>query len=234
MNNSICKTDVPLTDSDLQAVYGTMENPGILTGEMMSQVARDDNGSLTKQSVQQVVKNYISQGRVPTTPKSTDPSALQKHGKKEDNFVQSIHREYCFYDIRYKYALQKLLDHLKVGINPNDSANTQAIKFYLSATQTLNKKLNDIITLTKEIAEQRGDAQYPQMKSMNSDFSSRVAKLEEQRRILRSQQGDVKLYKEMVAYTREKAKYTSNLLNLYSFLNVFAIGMLVYLYRSMD
>jgi hypothetical protein len=123
---------------------------------------------------------------------------------------------------------------LKAGINPNDSANTQAIKFYLQATQTLNQRINDIISLTKEIAEQRGDAQYPGMKTMNSDFSSRVAKLEEQRRIIRSQQGDTKLYKEMVSYTREKAKYTSNLLNLYSFLNVFALGMLVYLYRSMD
>jgi hypothetical protein len=231
---SLCKTNVPLTDSDLQAVYGTMENPGILTGEMMSQAVRDEDGSLTKQSAQQVVKNYISQGRVPTAPKSADPTSLQKHGKKEDNFVQSIHREYCFYDIRYKYALQQLIEHLKTGMNPNDSANSQAIKFYLTSTKALNQRLNDIITLTKEIAEQRGDALYPGMKSMNSDFSSRVAKLEEQRRILRSQQGDVKLYKEMVAYTREKAKYTNNLLNLYSFLNVFAIGMLVYLYRSMD
>lgn len=231
---SLCKTNIPLTDSDLQAVYGTMENPGILTGEMMSQAVRNEDGSLTKQSAQQVVKNYISQGRVPTAPKSADPASLQKHGKKEDNFVQSIHREYCFYDIRYKYALQQLIEHLKAGMNPNDSANSQAIKFYLTSTKALNQRLNDIITLTKEIAEQRGDALYPGMKSMNSDFSSRVAKLEEQRRILRSQQGDVKLYKEMVAYTREKAKYTNNLLNLYSFLNVFAIGMLVYLYRSMD
>jgi hypothetical protein len=231
---SLCKTDIPLTDSDLQAVYGTMENPGILTGEMMSQAVRNEDGSLTKQSAQQVVKNYISQGRVPTAPKSADPTALQKHGKKEDNFVQSIHREYCFYDIRYKYSLQQLIEHLKAGINPNDSANTQAIKFYLTSTKALNQRLNDIIVLTREVAEQRGDTQYPGMKSMNSDFSSRVSKLEEQRRILRSQQGDVKLYKEMVSYTNEKAKYTTNLLNLYSFLNVFAIGMLVYLYRSMD
>jgi hypothetical protein len=42
-----------------------------------------------------------------------------------------------------------------------------------------------------------------------------------------------KLYKEMERYSRQKANYTNNLLSLYSFLNLTALGMLFYIYRSL-
>jgi hypothetical protein len=38
----------------------------------------------------------------------------------------------------------------------------------------------------------------------------------------------------MVKYSEEKARYTDNLLKLYSFLNVVALGLLVYVYRASE
>jgi 7,8-dihydro-6-hydroxymethylpterin-pyrophosphokinase len=40
------------------------------------------------------------------------------------------------------------------------------------------------------------------------------------------------LYKEMEKYSKEKNKYTNNMLMLYSFLNITALGLLFYVYRS--
>ena len=37
----------------------------------------------------------------------------------------------------------------------------------------------------------------------------------------------------MVKYSQEKVRATDNLLSLYSALNVVAIGMLIYIYKSM-
>jgi len=41
------------------------------------------------------------------------------------------------------------------------------------------------------------------------------------------------LYKEMEKYSRQKAAYTNNLLGLYSFLNITALGLLIYIYKAM-
>ena len=43
-----------------------------------------------------------------------------------------------------------------------------------------------------------------------------------------------KIYKEMVSYTEEKAQYTDNLLKVYSFLNIIAVGLLLYIYKAAD
>jgi hypothetical protein len=51
--------------------------------------------------------------------------------------------------------------------------------------------------------------------------------------IINSNEGPSNLYKEMMRFSREKVRATDNLLGLYSFLNIFALGMLVYIYMSM-
>jgi hypothetical protein len=47
-----------------------------------------------------------------------------------------------------------------------------------------------------------------------------------------SNEASTKLKKEMVKYTEEKGRYSDNLLRLYSFLNMVALGLLVYVYRA--
>ena len=73
-----------------------------------------------------------------------------------------------------------------------------------------------------------------EMKKLTNTMDTRASKLQEQARILQSRQGAENLYKEMMAYTSEKVRSTNNLLSMYSFLNIFALGVLLYLYRSMD
>jgi len=54
-----------------------------------------------------------------------------------------------------------------------------------------------------------------------------------QRELLSSKnQSQMLLMKEMEAYSRHKSKYNNNLLMLYGFLNITALGLLFYVYRS--
>ena len=57
-------------------------------------------------------------------------------------------------------------------------------------------------------------------------------KLTEQNKIISSSEATTKLNKEMVKYTEEKGKYTDNLLKMYSVLNIVALGLLIYVYKS--
>ena len=70
------------------------------------------------------------------------------------------------------------------------------------------------------------------IKKFNKDLSDKQSKLEGQSKILKSNQATTLLNKQMVKFTEEKARYTNNLLKMYSFLNIVALGLLVYVYRS--
>jgi hypothetical protein len=57
-------------------------------------------------------------------------------------------------------------------------------------------------------------------------------KMESQGNMIRSNQASTTIQKEMVKYTEEKARYNDNLLKVYSFLNIVALGVLLYVYKA--
>jgi uncharacterized membrane protein len=57
-------------------------------------------------------------------------------------------------------------------------------------------------------------------------------KLDAQNKIITSNQAVTELNKQMVKFTEQKGKYSDNLLGLYSFLNIVALGLLIYVYKS--
>ena len=57
-------------------------------------------------------------------------------------------------------------------------------------------------------------------------------KLVHQHKMISSDEAASNLSKEMVKYTEQKARYTDNLLSVYSVLNIVALGLLVYVFRS--
>jgi peptidoglycan hydrolase CwlO-like protein len=70
------------------------------------------------------------------------------------------------------------------------------------------------------------------IKKMNEDVSHIKTQLNRQGEIIKSSQGVTKINKEMMKYTEEKGRYTDNLLKMYSFLNIVAFGLLIYIYRA--
>ena len=66
----------------------------------------------------------------------------------------------------------------------------------------------------------------------NTQIQEKQRRLDEQNRIINSNEAGMKIKKDMVKYTEEKARNTNSLLNLYSFLNVVTIGLLVYVYKA--
>ena len=105
----------------------------------------------------------------------------------------------------------------------------------LEKTLALNQKLNDITQIMNAATRLRlsqSQEHNQSINALNETLMARSKKLNEESQILTSKQDDAVLYKNMVKVTTEKANYTNNMLMIYSFLNIVAIGTLFYVYRS--
>ena len=170
---------------------------------------------------------------IPKTP--TDSTGKIQFDIDMKILQENISKEYNYYNCRYAYCLKKLLT--EIGNTPT---NTDNINKYLDLTVNFNTNINDLLQIMDQINTYmmtiytdnennlksnilvNGD---PSIEKLRTDFKN-------QRSMLSGENATTKLRKEMVKYTEEKARYTDNLLKMYSVLNIVALGLLVYVYKS--
>jgi hypothetical protein len=205
------------TDNDLNLTY----NSGLLPLQPNGDMDRE-NGILKSTVVDTIVLNLKNSGIIPTLT-NTDLFI-----KKQNDLIQNVKSEYCFYYSRYAYSLQKLLKAMS-------DSNTVVINKYLDYTQSLNKKMNDLIQIINgvngELLLSNTDMTQG-IKKFDDEIKQLHMKLVNQNKIISSNEAVAKLNKEMVKYTEEKSRYTNNLLKMYSVLNIVALSLLVYVYKS--
>ena len=206
------------TDNDLNLIYGNGNNPGLLP---LQQDTDRENGMLKLSTVKTIVSNLKKSGVIPTLTSDTELFI-----QKQNSLIHNIKSEYCFYYSRYTYSLQKLLKSISESKEDNK---------YLELTQRLNKKMSDLIQIMNGVNEELllSDTNMKNgIKTFDKEIKQMHTKLVEQNKIISSSEAVTKINKEMVKYTEEKRRYTDNLLNLYSVLNIVALSLLVYVYKS--
>ncbi len=236
----VCPSQTSLTDSDLTAIYGGTVRQGILPAEPYQQSDRESSGLLKANTLQQLVTILKSKGVIPRPSQAEgqtfeEGQYQQQFLEKQKALLRNLQDEYCFYDARYKYSLQKLLINIQQAYINNSTQNQQIINQYLTSTQRLNQRLNDLAQVSNAITVDmlaNTTTLKNQVAAFNKDIQNKQQQLEKQNKILSSQQAVEKLNKEQVKFTEQKAMYTNNLLKMYSFLNIVALGLLVYVYRS--
>ena len=232
------------TDAELTADHG----PGLIASANLGNAGRESDGLLTQAAASTAVQTLTTAGLIPVPPTSTttqgqdtgmpgsESSRIEAFMKKDRTFVEGIKHEYCFYDARYKYALRQLIQLLQAGYSDTNSKNQALIQKYLKFTQVLNRKLNDLSQITNTVTQtriQQTQDSGTSINSVNAQMAERSKLLQHQNKILSTDQGATNLYKDMVGYTREKVNYTNNMLAMYSFMNITALGLLFYLYTAM-
>ena len=168
----------------------------------------------------------------PPTSTATD-SDISGFMAADAKFVNNVKAEYCWYFSRYANGINQLLDSV---INPNNTdTGGNTFSTLNDACKTLNNHLNDIVRFVQAVAKKRKSSLSgitENLNSLNNNLTEASTSLTKQQAILSKQQTTVQLYKEMEEFSREKSKHTNNLLMLYSFLNITALGLLFYIYRS--
>jgi len=216
---------VSFTEDDLIKIY---PNQGLLPSPLSSDSDRE-NGMLKPDTVKTIVQNLKGSGIIPALT-STNAEAFFTNQK---NLLENIKSEYCFYYSMYAYCLQKLLKSISDGYL--NTANSNTITTYLNHTQMLNKKMNDLIQIINGVSEemlQSSSIMDTEIKKFDNEARQLQLKLAQQNKIISSSDAVTKLNKEMVKYTEEKNRYTENLLKTYSVLNIVALGLLIYIYKS--
>jgi hypothetical protein len=226
-----CKTDsvtdnLPVeckTDTEMLASYQNGLLPAELTENADSHSDPKEKRILTQVYLNTIIKNI--KHKIPTQ---------QDNAEVVQKFLQSIREEFQFYNIRYHCALNKLFKLLSdKPQSQSQSSNEKALQI----TVILNRRLNDLTQIINEITKYMLSSS-TEMKQDISKFNDTIQqqkqKLENQNALISSTEASVKIKKQMVKYTEEKARRTDNLLKLYSVLNIVALGLLVYIYKAAD
>jgi hypothetical protein len=222
------------TDQELDAPY---TGDSILVGATFNY---SQDGIIDAASMRTYLEYMTStKKRIPTPPSLTgtvngnfDPVA--DYVQKQKNFLADVNAEFCDYDAKYQFALDKFMDAIVNG--SNSSAQTSGdVRKYLNYAHNYNRKLNDIIQIVNALNQNKyesarnmdGDAQ-----QLNTQLTERYAKIKSEMEFLKESASEEDIRRRMVKYTQEKARATDNLLSLYTFLNVVALGVLIYVYKS--
>lgn len=226
-----CPTKTALTDTELNQTYGNGIHQGLLPDTPNGSADRDGSGMLTTTVVQSIVTNLKGKGIVPT---ATATNA-EAYVKNQSQLLQNVKNEYCFYYARYRYSLEKLFEAIQQGYNQNNGDTQAAIQKYLKTTQMLNQRLNDLVQIVNGVTNDMLSSSTnmeAEIRAFDKEINEQKKKLDAQNRILSSNQAAMKINKEMVKFTEQKARYSDNLLKLYSFLDIVALGLLIYVYKS--
>jgi hypothetical protein len=226
-----CDDQKTLTDDDLLLNFTTSTTTGILPSVAPSASDRDSNGMLTNTAINQLVTGLKNLKVIP----SSTQADTDTYAAKRDLFLAGVKSEYCFYMTRYKYSLTKLFTAIRSAYATPTDANKATVTRWLENTKTFNQKLNDFIQMVTAISGDMlasSDRLQTELVALNAELATQRTKLEDQNKIIMSNDAVTKIQKQMVRYTEEKGRRTDNLLNMYSFLNIFALGMLIYVYKA--
>ena len=151
--------------------------------------------------------------------------------------MDDIQNEFCYIYVRYKFSLEDLfntLTRISSGSSLTD-AQRRTVETKIQRARDLNLKLNDLIQFTNFISVKRVEemrSQNSNINELNENIQYIYSRLQEQNKILNQEHSLTDLRKRMVQFTEEKNQSATNLLSLYGFLNLVALGLLFYVARS--
>lgn len=207
---------------------------------ILPDIGKDDttnrrNGLLTDTAITNHITTKLQANNI--LPKDNDVPA--KYNEKMDKFIKYAKEEYTYYYERYKYALSilftKIIDTYR--IEQSTTAVPAAVQTALDDVAAVNLKLNDILSVVQTVSTNMHNAAVAtntQVTEMMKTMLENKDKMEKQGNMIRSNQASSNIQKEMVKYTEEKARYNDNLLKVYSFLNIVALGVLLYVYKAAE
>jgi len=212
---------------------------GILPDSVLA-TNRATDGLLNETYLNEYVATLTNANRIPKPPApergvGTPGTSVAGFINAEKMFMDNFKLEYCFYNARYKYALETLIT--KIGDTYADHSEAKAVEVdqWVSIARDLNQKLNDLVQIANTVTTTRFNQAREgntNINDVNAELGQRSAALQEQAKILNDKNAKAELYKRMMDYTQSKAKVSNNLLQLYGALNVVALGLLFYVYRA--
>jgi len=229
-----------ISDNNYKESYDNAKHKSSLpnSGTGFSSSALGTNGLVNQDAIDTYITTLLAQASAqpPGDVDSEDVNPAADFATSAATLRKSLADEYCFYYKRYMYALQKvLLLAATSGMNLATNADYKAKK---QIAQDLNSKLNQLLQIMQGLVNARtaslqnyygGDTGVNQV---NQDLDAARASLVKHMGKLQANDMEMNVKASMIDYTLEKNSSSRNLLAIYGFMNIVAVGMLFYLYKS--
>jgi hypothetical protein len=175
--------------------------------------------------------NAIAPGTI--TEEKIQPAA--DFSSKSAVLRSAIDTEYCFYYKRYMFILK---DVLMTAATSDNSITTDSLYLKKKANaETINMKLNQILQVMQGLVNSRLGSLKTYyggstgVNKMNSQLDDTRSKLLIHTEMLKNVNMEKDVRSSMIDYSLEKNSSSRNLLGIYGFMNIVAVGLLFYLYR---
>jgi len=211
---------VPPTDASGNRLPSAIPSPSVIKPD----------GTVNSESLNGFVTTFLSTASPPRTitPASNMNEAIS-FATKSKALRDSMQAEYCWYYNRYIWAL----DYVLTNAAQSGAVIDPAVK---SGTAELNTKLNNILLVMKAAVNSRMNLlngfYTNDINSQNSELNTARQRLVEHSEILRKNDLQSDVQAAMVDYSVEKNSSSRNLLAVYGFMNIVAVGLLFYLYTN--
>jgi hypothetical protein len=206
----------------------------------------DDNGNVNAASLKTHVEKLLRENAPAISPDDLStatvrpvsqeivPSPAEKYTDKSKKLRESINKEYCHYYVRYMWGVTKILNDATASgavVSPQLKTNVQI----------LNTKLNTIILVMKGVVNSRlntlenyygGEGDPKSVNYLNKSLDDARKKLAMHSEKLQQNDLSSDIQQSMIEYSLEKNSSSRNLLALYGFMNIVAVGLLFYLYTN--
>jgi hypothetical protein len=240
---TFCPTTEFINSGNYMSLY---EPPSGMVSSIPSSAVIDDNGNVNATALKAHVKNLLSTN-APAVPAadlitatvrpvgdSYVPSPAEKYAEKSKALRESIQKEYCHYYSRYIWGITKVLNDATASgavVSPDLKKNVQL----------LNTKLNTLLLVMKGVVNSRlntledyygGDGNPDSVNSLNNKLDEVRKKLAMHSQQLQKNDLESDIKASMIEYSLEKNSSSRNLLALYGFMNIVAVGLIFYLYTN--
>lgn len=202
----------------------------------------DSSGKVSDVTVDNFVTDLLSTSRASAigvtefpgvrSTDTSDPNPANDYAKNAKVLRNTLKTEYCYYYSRYMWGMQKIL----VSATQQGSAVDPTFK---RNVQKLNNTLNIILAVMKGIVNSRMAAldEYSSdtengVNSLNQDLERARTALKHDSGILQKNDLDSDIQSSMIEFSLEKNESSRNMLAMYGFMNIVAVGLLFYLYTN--
>lgn len=156
---------------------------------------------------------------------------MDKLVQQDAMMFEKLKNEYCFYEMRYRWALKDFLKKATSRIG----ADTAAAAAMLANTKVLNLRVNSVLEVMNFLAQRRvpeANMNKSAINNFNKSINQKMERLNKAYAFLNRENAIVLTQRESVRYTQEKNNYTSNQIAVWAALNIVALGTLFYVYRN--
>ena len=195
------------------------------------------NGLVRDSAIQAQISNLLTKMNA-TAPGTITEEKIQPAADfslKSSMLRSAVDKEYCFYYKRYMYILK---DVLMTAATSGDSITTDSIYLKKKANaEVINMKLNQILQVMQGLVNSRLGSLKTYyggttgVNKMNDDLNKTRSKLLTHTELLKNVNMEKDVRSSMIDYSLEKNSSSRNLLGIYGFMNIVAVGLLFYLYR---